>query len=65
MAPTIMVARVALTTDTTVVVNSTNVHISGLQFQGNSGINSDINGGMNNAVVVVGQSSQKSEKPTV
>ena len=65
MAPTIMVARVAVATDTTVVVNSTNVHISGLQFQGNSGIDSDINGGMNNAVVI-GQSSQKSENlPTV
>ena len=60
-----MVARVAVATDTTVVVNSTNVRISGLQFQGNSGIDSDINGGMNNAVVI-GQSSQKSENlPTV
>ena len=64
MAPTIMVARVALATDTTVVVNSTNVHISGLQFQGNSGIDSDINGGMNNAVVI-GQSSPKLENSTV
>ena len=59
-----MVARVALATDDIATVDSTNVRISALQFQGHSGIDSDINGGMNNAVVI-GQSSQKSEKPTV
>ena len=40
IAPTIMVARVALATDSIV----TDVLISGLQFQGHSGIDSDING---------------------
>ena len=56
-----MVARVALATDS---MDSTNVHISGLRFQGRSGVNSDINDGMDNGVVV-GHSSQKSEKQTV
>ena len=40
-----MVARVALATDS---MDPTNVDISGLQFQGHSGIDSDINGGMDN-----------------
>ena len=59
-----MVARVALATDNIVVVDSTNVHISGLQFQGQSGIHSNINGGMDNTVVI-GHSSRESEKQTV
>ena len=42
-----MVARVALATDS---IDPTSVHISGLQ--GNSGTNSDINGGMDNRVVI-------------
>jgi hypothetical protein len=45
IAPTIMVTRVILATDSNLTVDSTNVHISGLQFQWNSGIESDINGG--------------------
>ena len=49
IAPTIMVARVALATDSAV---PTNVHISGLQFQGHSGIDSNINGGMDNTLVI-------------
>ena len=61
MAPTIMVARVALATDST---DSTNVHISGLQFQGNSGIDSNTNGGMDN-MFVISHSSREAEKQTV
>ena len=61
MAPTIMVARVAVATDS---IDPTNVHISGLQFQGNSGIDSNINGGMDNRVVI-GHSSQEAEKQIV
>ena len=49
MAPTIMVARVALVTDS---MDPTNVHISGLQFQGHSGIDSNTIGGMDNRVVI-------------
>jgi len=65
IAPTIMVARVALATDNTVVMNSSNVYISGLQFQGRSGIGStDINGGKSNAVAI-GHSSRELEKQTV
>ena len=60
MAPTIMVTQVALTTDS---MNPTSVHISGLQFQGNSGINSNINGEMDNRVVI--GHSQEVEKQTV
>ena len=56
-----MVARVALATDS---IDPTSVHISSLQFQGQSGINSNINGGMDNGVVI-GYSSQKAEKRTV
>ena len=55
-----MVARVALATDS---MDSTNIHISGLQFQGDSGINSDINGGMDNRVII--GHSRESEKQTV
>ena len=44
-----MVARVALATDS---MDPTNFDISGLQFQGHSGIDSDINGGMDNGVVI-------------
>ena len=44
-----MVARVALGIDS---MDSTNVHISGLQFEGRSGIDSDVNGGMDNRVVI-------------
>jgi len=55
-----MVARVALATDDIVTVNSTNAHISALQFQGHSGTDSDING------AVIGYSgSRVSEKPKV
>jgi len=39
-----MVARVALATDNILIVDSTNVRISAIQFQGRSGIDSDING---------------------
>ena len=56
-----MVARVALATDS---LDPTNVHISGLQFQGHSGIDSNTNGGMNNRVVI-GHSSREAEKQTV
>ena len=56
-----MVARVALATDS---IDSTNVHISDLQFQGDSGIGSNINDGMDNRVVI-GHSSRESEKQTV
>ena len=59
-----MVARVALATDNIVAVDSTNVHISGLQFQGQSGIDSNINDGMDNTAVI-GHSSRESEKQTV
>ena len=61
MAPTIMVARVALATDS---MDSTKVHISRLQFQGNSGIDSNINGGMDDGVVI-SHSSPESHKQTV
>ena len=61
MAPTIMVARVAIATNS---MDSTNVHVSGLQFQGNPGIDSNINGGMDNGVVI-GHSSREAEKQTV
>ena len=61
MAPTIMVARVALVTDS---MDPPNVHISGLQSQGRSGIDSNINGEMDNRVVI-GHSSQEAEKQTV
>ena len=61
MAPTIMVARVALATDS---MDSTNVHISGLQFQGNSGIDSNTNGGMDN-MFVISHSSREAEKQKV
>ena len=44
-----MVARVALVTDS---MDPTNVHISGLQFQGHSGIDSNTIGGMDNRVVI-------------
>ena len=56
-----MVARIALATDS---MDSTNVHISGLQFQGNSGIESNISGGMDNRAVI-GHSSREAEKQTV
>ena len=56
-----MVARVALATDSAV---PTNVHISGLQFQGHSGIDSNINSGMDNTVVI-GHSPRESEKQIV
>jgi len=60
IAPTIMVARVALANDNIVTVDSTNAHISALRFQGHSGIDSDING------AVIGYSgSRVSEKPKV
>ena len=62
MAPTIMVARVALATHSN--MDSTNVHISGLQSQGNSGINSNVNGGMDDGVVI-SHSSPESHKQTV
>ena len=55
-----MVARVALATNNIVAGDSTSIHISGLKFQGRSGIDSDINGGMNNTVVL--GYSQESEK---
>ena len=58
MAPTIMVTQVALATDS---INPTSLHISGLQFQGNLGINSNINSEMDNRVVV-GHSSQEMDK---
>ena len=61
MAPTIMVARVALATDS---MDLTNVHISGLQFQGNSGIDNNINGGMDNGLVI-SHSSREVEKQKV
>ena len=61
MAPTIMVARVALATDT---MDSMNIQMSGLQFQGRSGIDSNTNGGMDNRVVI-GHSSREAEKQTV
>ena len=57
-----MVAQVALATDS---MDSTNVHISGLQFQGNSGIDSKINGGMDNRVIIGRDSSQELQKQTV
>jgi hypothetical protein len=56
-----MVARVALATDSIVTVDLRNVLISGLQFQGHSEIDSDINGGR----VVIGYSSRASEKQRV
>ena len=56
-----MVARIALATDS---MNPTSVHISGLQFQGDSGIYSNMNGGMDNRVVI-GHSSREAEKQTV
>ena len=56
-----MVARVALATDS---MDPTSVHISGLQFQGDSSINSNINGGMDDRVVI-SHSSQEAEKQTV
>ena len=62
MAPTIMVARVALATHSN--MDSTNVHISGLQSQGNLGINSNINGRMDNGVVI-SYSSQEAKRQTV
>ena len=58
MAPTIMVTRVALATDS---IDPTSLHISGLQFQGNLGIDSNINSEMDNRVVV-GHSSQEMDK---
>ena len=61
MAPTIMVARVALATDS---MDSTNAHISGLQFQGNLGIDSNINGGVDNRVII-SHFSREAEKQTV
>ena len=61
MAPTIMVARVALATDS---INSTNVRISGLQFQGHSEVDSNIDGGMDN-MVVISHSLQEAEKQAV
>jgi hypothetical protein len=55
-----MVARVALATDDIATVDSTNVRISALQFQGHSGIDSDIDG------MVIGYSgSRVSEKQKV
>ena len=42
IAPTVMVARVALATDNIKTVDSTNVHISTIQFHGHSGIDSDM-----------------------
>ena len=57
-----MVARVALATHSN--MDSTNIHISGLQSQENSGINSNINGGMDNGVVI-SHSSQEAERQTV
>jgi len=56
-----MVARVALATDSNVAVDSTNVLLSGLQFQGTSGIDSDINGGRDK----IGHSSRALEKQKV
>ena len=56
-----MVARVALATDS---MGPTSVHISALQSQGHSGINSNINGGMDNRVVI-GNSSQELENQIV
>ena len=56
-----MVARVALATDS---MDSTKVHISRLQFQGRSEIDSNTNGGMDD-VVVIGHSSREAEKQTV
>ena len=53
-----MVARVALATNS---MDPTSVHISGLQFQGHSGIDSNTIGGMDN-VVVISHSSQDAEK---
>ena len=61
MAPTIMVARVALATDS---MDSTKVHISRLQFQGRSEIDSNTNGAMDD-VAVIGHSSREAEKQTV
>ena len=57
-----MVARVALATDST---DPTNIHISGLQSQGNSGIDSNINDGMDNGVVIGHSGSREAEKQTV
>jgi len=67
MAPTIIVARIALTTDSTTVIDSRSVHIqvSGLQFQGRSGVDSNIGGGINNTVVIGHESSRELEKQTV
>ena len=56
-----MATRVALATDS---MNPTNIHISGLQFQGNSGIDSNINGGMDDRIVI-SNSSREAEKQTV
>ena len=58
-----MVARVALATDS-MDYHSTNVHTLGPQFQGRSGIDSNINGGMDNRIVI-GHSSRESEKQAV
>ena len=60
-----MVARVALATNS---MDPTNVHISGLQFQGHSGSDTDVNDGMDNGVVIghsSGESEKQSEKQTV
>ena len=58
-----MVARVALATDS---MDSTNVHISRLQSQGSSGIDSNINDGMDNGVVIGHSgSAREAEKQTV
>ena len=59
-----MVARVALATNSIVTVDSTNIHISRLQFQGHSGIDGDINGGMDN-MVEIGHCSRESQKQIV
>jgi hypothetical protein len=57
-----MVARVALANDRMVTVDSTKVHISGIQFKGHSEIDSDINIGLGNRVDI---SYSESEKQTV
>ena len=56
-----MVAHVALATNS---MDSTNVHISGLQFQGRSRIESNINGGTDSRVVI-GYSGWEAKKQVV
>ena len=56
-----MVAQLALATDS---MDPTSVHISGLQFQAHSGFDSNINGRMDDRVVI-GHSSQEVQKQIV